>query len=102
MLTGFPLVFCLVIGVLFLFFGLIWNSVDMTNLLIKAVNFTGMFASIYVAVRCTHLPIPYLGTLGIWALLGGIMWRTDSPSNILLKTVLLSTTILSACLILVH
>ena len=38
MLTGFSLVFCIVLGLLFLFFALIWNSRNLTNILIKTTN----------------------------------------------------------------
>jgi len=102
MLTGFSLVFCIVLGLLFLFFALIWNSRNLTNILIKTTNFVGVFMSVYMALRCTHLHPLYLGAVSIWSLIGGMMWRTDSPLNITLKAIVVASALLSACLILIR
>lgn len=99
MLTGFSLVFCIAVGFLFLFLGIIWDNTDALNLLIQMVNFILVFASAYVADRCTHFPVWYLCVIGLWSLVGGILWKTTSPLNILLKTILLSTSILSFSII---
>lgn len=100
MLSGFPLVFSICVGLLFAFFGAIWNREDFTNACIKVSNFVMAFASVYVVLQCTTIPIPYLVAVGGASLVGAVAWRTDSGFNIGCKVCLVLSASVSAILVL--
>jgi hypothetical protein len=102
MVTGFSLVFCVVVAITLLFFGAIWKSSSPLNVMVKAANFMGVFASVYVAARCSELPVLYLCGVAIWFLLGGLIWEAEDFPNLCVKIGLFFVSTLAAFAILVH
>lgn len=102
MVTGFSLVFCAVVAITLLFFGIIWKTNSPLDVMVKAANFMGVFASVYVAARCSELPVLYLGAVAIWFLLGGLVWKAEDYLNLCVKIGFFSVTAIAAFAILIR
>ncbi len=99
MLIGFSLVFTVVVGMVFLFFGMLWKHGDFMNLSIKMTALMLAFGSAYVAVNCSSLPVVYLVASGLASLFLAAVWESNSALNLVCKSFLSIIAITSAILV---
>lgn len=101
MLTGPSLMFTIVIGLVYLFFGFLWKHSNLTNLSIKLTALLTAFGSAYVAVNCSSLPMPYMVAVGLISLFFAAIWSTEGTLNLFIKALFSAMTLVcAACVIL--
>ena len=93
MLTGFSLVFAVIIAILSLFLGAMWSSRSPINIVAKLGNFVVAGASVFVLSHYSRFPVVFLVLVGLWAGAGAVVWKTNTVLNVTLKWVLSATAI---------
>jgi hypothetical protein len=96
MLIGFSLVFVIVVGLIYLFFGIVWKHSDSVNISIKLTAFLVAFGSAYVAVNCSSLPMFYVIAVGLISLFFAAIWSSEGTLNVGIKALFSAITCVCA------